>query len=126
MIQTRHMKKNNITMDDIQTRDFYIKIYENIKRPFPNSWTTLVASGAKRNINYIFNFYNREIDLGPYFNYYRPDIHNRYITWTICDINNGTGRDDCPVNLITFRYEIKRDKIKQGLRKVCIPCSEGW
>ena len=125
MIQTRNMKRNNTTMTDIQERHFHIKNYENIKKlKTPSSWTTLVARDAKQNINYIFNSYKRETDFGPWF-YVRRSY--RFRTHTICYPPRGeeaTNRDS--VALIVFRYEIKRDKIKQEIRRDCISCSDAW
>ena len=130
MIQTRNMKKNNITMNDIQTRDFHIKNYENIKQ-----WKTVPTyknNLAKEKINYIFNSFIREIDFGPFYFQVRS---NRYKNTNICDsITNAPfypgGYDgekrECPVNLIICRYESKRDKIKQEIRKDCQYCADAW
>ena len=130
MIQTRNMKKNNITMNDIQIRDFHIKNYENIKQ-----WKTVPTyknNLAKEKINYIFNSFIREIDFGPFYFQVRS---NRYKNTNICDsITNSPfypGGDDgekreCPVNLIICRYESKRDKIKQEIRKDCQYCADAW
>ena len=134
MIQTRNMKQNNITMNDIQTRDFHIKIYENLKRlPCPRSWTTLVARDAKQKINYIFNYFKKDTDLLP--SWGSSNVHNwRFVTSTICaDVvqpafypGGVTIRRKCPVSLIICRYEIKRNKIKQEIRRDCISCSDAW
>ena len=154
MVQTRHMKKNNITMNDIQTRQFHIRNHEKIKQ-----WTTLQAYKAKlakEKINYIFNSYL--IEFGPYFwplgdgnagdrlrheesllragdragwqcrlmgmNKYRQS--NRYITKTICSGHWATGTTRCPVHLIICRYEITRGLIKEELSKECQYCADDW
>ena len=135
MIQTRHMKKNNITMDDIQTRDFHIKIYKNIKKFNISTYRNIQA---REKINYIFNSFKIEIDLLPSWS---PDVHNwRFVAVNICTSPWGehltnTRIDRCGwyihrhhvnVTIIRSRYENKRFKIKQEIRKDCIPCSDAW
>ena len=123
MIQTRHMKLNNITMNDIQTRDFHIQNSKNLKDFNIYTWKN---AREKEKINYIFNSFIREIDLGPFFFQFRGQ-DKRYITKTICDgINIGTTQRDCPVNLITSRYEHKKYNIKQELLKECKYCGDEW
>ena len=78
MIQTRYMKKNNINMNDIQTRNFYINNYKNIKKVKTN-----VIILAKEKINYIFNSYKKEVDFGPFYYQFSGQLY-RYITNTIC------------------------------------------
>ena len=121
MIQTRHMKKNNITMDDIQTRDFHIKNYENIKKSIPSSWVTLVNKDAKQNINYIFNYFNQDR--------YACRGDNRLTITRKKErrdpIQPWNSRIDF-VNVIILRYEIQRDRIKREVAEVCKHCSESW
>ena len=127
MIQTRYMKKNNITMSDIQTRDFHIENYETIKRlKTPSPWKTFIVQSAKEKLNYIINSYRREIDLGPFYYQFRGQPH-RYITRTISDsVDTGSVIRNCPVNLIICRYENKRDHIKQEVLKECKACGDAW
>ena len=153
MVQTRHMKKNNITMNDIQARQFHISNHEKIKQ-----WTTLQAykaNLAKEKINYIFNSYL--IEFGPYFwplgdgravdrlrhgdslrrawwagwpsrlmgmNKYRQS--NRYITKTICTGHWALENTRCPVHLVICRYEVTRGLIKEELSKECQCCADDW
>ena len=131
MVQTRHMKKNNITMNDIQTRDFHIKNYEkNVKKKFV-SVDLFKINLAKEKINYIFNSFIREIDLMPSWGNVMPNY--RFKTLNICDSVSdfypyplGTRRRDCPVSLIMCRYENKRYTIKQELSKECQYCADAW
>ena len=131
MIQTRNMKRNNITMNDIQTKDFHIKNYEkNVKKC--EDFEIYKINLAKEKINYIFNSFIREIDFGPFYFQSRSNIYNNS---NICDsITNapfypgegGTEKHECPVNLIICRYESKRYKIKQELSRTCQGCADEW
>ena len=124
MVQTRYMKKNNITFEENEARDYHIKNYNEINKICPSSWATLVNTGAKRNINYIFDYFNQDR--------YAHRGDNR-IT-----ITRKAGRiyreeADHPwnsrmdfVNVIIFRYEMQRDRIKREREKVCKYCSESW
>ena len=127
MIQTRNMKKNNITMNDIQTRDFHIKNYENNVKKFHMNVELFKINLAKEKINYIFNSFIREIDLMPTWGYVMPNY--RFKTLNICDSISGFypyPRRDCPVSLIMYRYENKRYTIKQELCKECQHCGDAW
>ena len=124
MIQTRHMKKNNITMNDIQTRDFHIQNSKNLKDFNIYTWKN---AREREKINYIFNSFIREIDLMPSWGYVMPNY--RFKTLNICDSISGFypyPRRDCPVSLIICRYENKRYTIKQELRKECQHCGDAW
>ena len=131
MIQTRSMKKNNITMNDIQTRDFHIKNYENNVKKFHMNVELFKINLAKEKINYIFNSFIREIDFGPFYFQVRS---NRYKNTNICDSITKTPfypgemeeKRECPVSLIICRYENKKYTIKQELRKECQHCANAW
>ena len=124
MVQTRYMKKNNITFEENEARDYHIKNYNEINKTCPSSWATLVNKGGKQNINYIFNNANRDRYA------YRGD--------NILTLTRKAGRiyqeeADHPwnsridfVNVIILRYEIKRDCIKREVAEVCKHCSESW
>ena len=127
MIQTRNMKRNNITMDDIQARYFHIKNYENIKKSIPLSWATLVNKDAKQNINYIFNYYNRDRYA------FRGDNKititrwgNEWVVPPSPPTRQPWNSRIAPIYLIIFRYENHRNRIKQDLRKICKCCSDTW
>ena len=117
------MKLNNITMNDIQTRDFHIQNSQNLKDFNIYTWKN---AREREKINYIFNSFIREIDLGPFFFQFRGQ-DKRYITRTICDgVNTGSVIPTCPVSLIICRYENKRDHIKQQVLKECKACGDAW
>ena len=142
MIQTRNMKKNNITMNDIQTRDFHIKNYENNVKKCHMNVELFKINLAKEKINYIFNSFIREIDLMPTWGYVMPNY--RFKTLNICEsvrdfypyalghmLSPSAGwpaarSRDCPVSLIICRYENKRYTIKQELCKECQHCGDAW
>ena len=52
MVQTRNMIKNNITIEEIQTRKYHMMNYENTKE--------LTISYCKGIINHIFNSFREE------------------------------------------------------------------
>ena len=94
MVQTRHMIKNNITISDIESRHFHVNDYKE-KLP-PWSWTRTSNWSVRGKINFIFKSFDSR---GLY-----PKS-----TQTI------TGRDHIidPVKLISFRYEIRENKLQK-------------
>jgi hypothetical protein len=124
MIQTRYMKKNNVTFEENEARDYHTKNYNENNKICPSSWATLVNKEAKQNINHIFDYFNQDRYA------YRGD--------NILTLTRKAGRTyqmdtDHPwnsridfVNVIIFRYERQRDRIKREVAEVCKHCSESW
>jgi len=94
------MSKNNITISDIESRHFHVNDYKEQLPPW--SWTRTSNWSVRGKINFIFKSFDSR---GLY-----PKS-----TQTI------TGRDHIidPVKLISFRYEIRENKLKEALSIGC-------
>ena len=113
MVQTRYMKKNNITFEENEAREYHVKLYNEYNKICPSSWETLVNTDAKKNINYIFNLISARSR--------RPCG----ITWFLRE-NLEPNSPHVSANLVNFLYEIQRDRIKREVAKDCQHCSETW
>ena len=103
MVQTRSMSKNNITVSDIESRHFHVNNYKEQLCWWNHNYY------EREKINYIFKFFDRR---------------DRYpeSTSTITGRNNILDR----VGLISFRYEMKKNMIKEALSRECTCCGEAW
>ena len=123
-----------MTVEDIQTRNFHIDNYKELKKI--NNVHTFIASGQKSKINHIFNLYKKERYLSENGcpcqecrqKRSQDNNLNKSVTMTITSSCGGQVpvEDSASVNLIKIRYEIKRDRIKHELLKECTCCGEAW
>ena len=126
-----------MTVEDIQTRNFHIDNYKELKKN--NNVHTFIATGQKSKINHIFNLYKKELYLSENDcpcqecrqKRSQDNNLNKSVTMTITSSCGGTRlslnrEDSASVNLIKIRYEIKRNNIKRELLKECTCCGEAW
>ena len=116
MVQTRYMKKNNITFEENEAREYHVKLYNEYNKSCPSSWATLVNTDAKKNINYIFNLI---------FNLISARSSQGWLD-VIRRENLEPDSPDVSTDLVIFLYERQRDRIKREVAKDCQHCSETW
>ena len=123
-----------MTVEDIQTRNFHIDNYKELKKI--NNVHTFIAAGQKSKINHIFNLYKKERYLSANDcpcqecrqKRSQDNNLNKSVTMTITSSCGDLAHreDSASVNIIKIRYEIKRNSIKRELLKECTCCGEAW